>query len=1847
METIQQSIEQLHGALRDYIEATYHINAKSLINRRKALLDIPGVIHQIPYLESTPRYETGKSFSEITGLAPAALEAFNTVSQSQGDLPKLIYDPPYMHQSEAVRGSLIDRRNLVIMTGTGSGKTESFLLPILGKLAREANGRPDAFAGQPAMRALVLYPMNALVNDQLGRLRGLFGDPRLVSLFTTWAGRPPRFGRYTSRTPYAGVRTSQKDSAKFRAFDEFYVDIERLAHDPNADGHAEACRLRRALKEHGKWPAKPDLRAWLGEKGTRWRDPKTGAFVRGVTLPDDSELLTRHEIQCAPPDLLVTNYSMLEYMMMRPIERPIFDMTRKFLEHNPDEDFLVVIDEAHLYRGAAGAEVSLLLRRLRDRLDVPANRFRVICATASFNDRAYAPEFGAQLSGLPANTFLPISGSLDLRPHDGPGSLQDADVLAGIDLERYYDAPTDSARHSVIKPFSDYRQTRDDPDSERALYHALAHYPPMGRLINMTMKQAIPVAELGQHLFPDASPQTADNAVNALMALGSAARLDPKTPGLLPCRIHNFFRGLPGLWVCMDPVCSNLGETESDGICGTLYSQPRESCHCGTRVLELYTCRNCGTAYARAYTDDVDCPSALWSEPGESLRMAEGETGPLAPLDLLLETPASDEAAEPADYDLETGRLNPPTLGARMRRVYLRSDRLSDSTDEEDDGSDPLLVSPGQFAPCAVCGKKTRWGTSYVQDHQTKGDQPFQALVSRQLQIQPPSHAAPTPFAPLQGRKVLTFSDSRQVAARLAPNLQMYSVRDSLRPLIAWGYQRLRAVPFLQPNLNLNDLYLAVLLAAHTLHVRLRPEMRAGESFGADLAVRNAFDSGQTDNDGGLAGLCMQIRSERPPEALLEQIVTTVQDRFLGFEPLALASLAERGDLTSRLHELPSIPGVAETTEAKAELARAWLRCWQGYGFWLGAMPPVWGQRPRFQGISVRARKGRFKAMQTVLADRAARKTFDSQWSPKLLALFTEATANGFRRLRGNELTLAFEGKWVRCPSCKSVHRPVSTIPHCLDCGSSDIGELDPDRDPVFLARKGFYRNPVTNALTDPPKPPLALVAAEHTAQLNAPQNEDVFSKAEENELLFQDIALGERAGSSTAVDVLSSTTTMEVGIDIGALSGVALRNMPPGRANYQQRSGRAGRRGNAVATVVAFGSADSHDEHYFTNPDGMIRGDVVDPKLTLDNPDIVRRHIRAFLLQSYHQDRIPSLDPDKKHDLFSVLGTVAEFRDPSSVLNRKDFAAWLGQHEDELRSRVSSWIPKEIIPQDRDLLLSEFAHDCLDAIDDAIGSAPSGTDPSDESGEAIEGEYQPEAGEESPHQQAANTDKLLDRLLYCGKLPRYAFPTDVATFHVFDTDRSTRFRPIMRFAPQQGLSVALSQYAPGKQVWISGKCYTSSAIYSADPNDRFAAWDSKRIYMECDVCGFANTAAVGEAQRHETRDCPACGGVQTFGPGRYWLRPPGFAHPVDTDEVTSPDDIPETSYATRAKLTMDTPDETDAWTVINERLRVLPSRKHLLVSNTGPKKNGYTYCTKCGRIEATAAHSHELHGAHLKPYPDDDDKRNCDGINPTRHLVLGADFITDIALFSLRVAPPMSLKPGHTSTLVALRTVSEALAAAACKFLELEPGELMAEFRPALTPAGTTGLEAEVFLYDTLPGGAGFSTQLPESPVELLQLALDLLTSCEECCDASCYRCLRSFKNKLEHSLLDRHVGAQLLHYLIDGQLAEFSPSRLASSTELLRNDLERQSVDGTRFDMDAPLQTHAGTATAPILARTKDGRRFIIALSAPLTPHHPADGSIAILDSIGKLPVIVENELVVRGNLPTATRRTMAALR
>jgi ATP-dependent helicase YprA (DUF1998 family) len=1833
--TIGETSEQLHRALSDYIEATYHVSHPILIGQRAGLLGEAGVIHQRPYLESTPRYRTGKRFADL-GLDDAALEIFSSVSKPVGDLGLLIHDPPYQHQALSTQLSLVDGRSLMVMTGTGSGKTECFLLPILGKLAREAKAAGERFGQRTAVRAMVLYPMNALVNDQLGRLRLLFGDPRVVKSFTKWSGRPARFARYTSRTLYPGVRTKEKDQDRLRPIGKYYVRNLELAAGPASPQQQAAAQLVGELKKRGKWPAKPDLMAWYG-KG-RWHD-KDGNFKRCVMRPGDPELITRHEVHAAPPDILVTNYSMLEYMLMRPLERPIFDNTRDWLAENPGERFLLVIDEAHLYRGAAGAEVALLIRRLRTRLGIAPDRLQVICTSASFSDPDYAVQFGAQLTGKAPASFRKVQGDLLFRTGDAKGAPSDMNALNAIDVSAFYEADTEDGRLQQVAGFLNYREVPQPWTLQSSLYKALESFGPMATLINDTMKEARPVDALGGDLFStEVQHSAAAQAVTTLIALGSVARRDPTEPGLLPCRVHSFYRGLAGLWVCMDPQCPSLPAADRGGPAGKLFSQPRDACDCGARVMELYTCRNCGTAYARAYTDSVEDPNFLWSEAGGAFRTLSGQFNELSPIDLLLEPPTFHDLAELAEYDLVTGRLNPSKLGDRNRQVYLRSARAVPAGDEEEVKN----ANPGEFRPCAVCRESASFGRSSVQDHQTKGDQPFQALIARQLKVQPPSPVPATSLAPLRGRKVLIFSDSRQTAARLAPNLQTYSTQDALRPLIVAGFARLARCPALQDLLSLEDLYLGVLIAAKDLGVRLRPELRLGESFQDEHTVAEAVQTGVLNRDTDLLQLLVGLRGSRPPESLLRSITKTLTDRYYGLESLALASVIERPRHAAAIRALPDIPGVTQSPEQKIALARTWLRCWGRAGFWLNVTPPAWWLN------EIQAKSGKFDDMSRFLREKAERTVFEKQWVPQLLRLFAEPMAPGKYRLKGGELLLLVDGSWAYCRSCKTAQRPFPGSLVCVNCGQATASPVDPDKDPVFVARKGYYRSSTIEARRTPPIPPMALIAAEHTAQLNTAQAEEVFSKAEEHELLFQDVDLGEDdiGRERPAIDVLSCTTTMEVGIDIGTLSGVSLRNMPPARANYQQRAGRAGRRGNAVATVTAFGSADSHDEHYFTNPDQMIRGAVQDPHLTLDNREIVRRHVTAYLLQCYHQARLPEIEPEEQPHLFAVLGTVSEFKEPSNVLNRADFERWLRTDPVKLRADVDAWLPTQLNVADRTQLLDELIEATLDPIDEAIEYEPPAPGASDAASSKVAApfeetalEEQDEEGEERPGRDPAS-ENLLDRLLYKGVLPRYAFPTDVASFYVFDLERSTRFRPAFRYTPSQGLPVALSQYAPGKEVWIGSKLWTSGAVYSPMQGDRYRAWQERRLYYECSYCHYARTTTLEEGVRGERKDCEACGNAGTFGPATQWLRPPGFAHPVNKEEGTSPDDQPARSYATRAKLTAPTPADESKWTRLNQHLRVHHTRQHLLVTNRGPREEGYTYCTKCGLIEPTAIPAGIVSAAHRKPYPDLKDP-NCPGGGATKGLVLGTDFITDVLVVSIRVDAPITLTPGMLATDVALRTLCEALSKAACARLELEAKELQAEYRPALTEAGRDGREAEIYLYDTLPGGAGFAKRVGGLGLAVFEDALKVLEECPANCDRSCYRCLRSYKNKFEHDLLDRHVGASLLRFALTSASPKLNPERLSRSTDLLFEDLERQGLDGVRLERRKDIVAPGlGNVQAPILATNKLGAQYVIGLHGPLTPDDPPDDSLSQLKEYSTaMTVILVDELVVRRNLPRAT--------
>ena len=812
----------------------------------------------------------------------------------------------------------------------------------------------------------------------------------------------------------------------------------------------------------------------------------------------------------------------------------------------------------------------------------------------------------------------------------------------------------------------------------------------------------------------------------------------------------------------------------------------------------------------------------------------------------------------------------------------------------------------------------------------------------------------------------------------------------------------------------------------------------------------------------------LNILTASPPHSLLRAIVAALNNRFYGLESLALASICEAPAAKQKHHHAcRAIPLYAETEQQKLALARLWIRAWRASRVSFEAPCRAVGTATYIARITGRLRDSQDDFL-----------PINRNWTTFQFEILVAASYLGSvsRKPMSSKETPACEA--ASCRSCLAAIGRIATVvarPNdpilisisCINCGSDALEVIDPNTDPVFQARKGYYRASTLAALNDAEQNPMALIAAEHTAQLNAAQADEVFSKAEEYELLFQDIDPGtgnDRLGR-TAIDILSCTTTMEVGIDIGALSGVALRNMPPARANYQQRAGRAGRRGTAIATVIAFGSADSHDEHYFQHPDQMIRGEVADPTLNVDNPDIARRHVTAFLLQRYHTDRLPEISSEEQPHLFAVLGTVGNFRNTDSELNLPDFRQYLIDNKVGLRDELDEWLPNQLNADERNAILHDFAEYTGEqvagaiVIDEVPGATTSSVDVSDDAG----GEDAAEEGEEQPTNDPGSQN-LLDRLLFKGILPRYAFPTDVATFHVFNAVESTRFRPVFQYSPSQGLTTALSQYAPGKQVWIDNRLWTSGAIYSVMSQERSQAWDAREFYLECSVCHYSQRVAVSQAEKGDVHDCLACGTPESLGPARYWMRPPGFAHPIQVEEGTSPDDQPSQSYATRAKLTAPITSGDTRWKKFNDQVQSLYLRDLLLVTNRGPKTKGYNYCTKCGRGGAGHLVSPRLWAAHQKPFPMEKDQACAGGLTATG-IVFGTEFITDVLLLAIATPVPLSLKPGLLSTDVALRTVSEALASSACELLELEHSELQAEYRPALSEGGRLGREAEIYI--------------------------------------------------------------------------------------------------------------------------------------------------------------------------------------
>ncbi len=489
----------------------------------------------------------------------------------------------------------------------------------------------------------------------------------------------------------------------------------------------------------------------------------------------------------------------------------------------------------------------------------------------------------------------------------------------------------------------------------------------------------------------------------------------------------------------------------------------------------------------------------------------------------------------------------------------------------------------------------------------------------------------------------------------------------------------------------------------------------------------------------------------------------------------------------------------------------------------------------------------------------------------------------------------------------------------------------------------------------------------------------------------------------------------------------------------------------------------------------------------------------------------------------------------------------------------------------------------------------------------------------------AVHDGRLLDRLFAVGLLPKYAFPTDVATFSVFE-EGTDPWRPKRRYSPQQALNAALSQYAPGHEVWVDGRRFLSLGIHSERDSERLDAYRAKRLYYQCRICNYADLLDWSDGYVDQTRDCPACRGRATLGPARRWVRPPGFSHPPSITAL--PADFDAGTRLRPTKATLDSlsfaPESRvggETWP-IGTGWEAWSESKNLVVTNRGSLNAvspAFNYCTQCGRIEPSdfdpTVKQLGSGQPHDRPRPRrQKEPEQCTG--GVAKIVLGNEFRTDVAVF--RLALPLSWKfdPDRPSTTIAARSAVEALRRAACQLEDLEPNDIDGDFRFA--PASADQQFIDLYLYDQAAGGAGFVKAAVRDPRRLVNRAIDLLNDCS--CDDSCYQCLRSYKNRFDHSMFDRFVGGDLLKACFVGAPLTIDPDREGKALARLAHDLEESGAKIT-------------IAEGGLIEET--GR--IICLSHPFNDGEPCTQRANAL-TVGKQFAAVDILLVLRA-LPIAT--------
>ncbi len=560
-----------------YLDTGIPLREKCYIDERRKLYETNGVIMQSPIIEIVNKYEGDIELSKLCEQENLSQDISDFINSGllKTENPESKEIKIYKHQKEAVKTVLKNKKNLVVTTGTGSGKTECFLIPVLANLVTESKNWPTPKERTHAVRTLIMYPLNALAEDQMVRLRKSLEREDIKNwLDENRKGNRFTFGRYTGRTPGKPNEPRSHALAKYQA-------------------------------------------QWESLKATKETDPDVYENLKySIPCTDDNsaELIIRQDMQSDPPDIMITNYSMLNIMLMRKREEDIFEKTKKWLQEDESHVFTLVIDELHTYRGTAGTEVSYILKVLLNRLGLTPNskQVRFLASSASMNKCERTDNFINDFFGVDSSTFEIIAD--DKKEPVVKESLKELPLPLFDKISKIGEI-NETSESKILELINSNGYTSF---YDLAKKHDFINWLVYSLQDENNYVAARSVEYIGKRIFGNDARRLL--YVEILISVINLTQ-DEKQNYIQPIRAHYFARNVDNIWICSSDKCSAVADEFKDPKrkFGKLYAKPVNRCSCGAKVYEAIVCRQCGEIFLSGYENDDKEPNKCFLENNKPL----------------------------------------------------------------------------------------------------------------------------------------------------------------------------------------------------------------------------------------------------------------------------------------------------------------------------------------------------------------------------------------------------------------------------------------------------------------------------------------------------------------------------------------------------------------------------------------------------------------------------------------------------------------------------------------------------------------------------------------------------------------------------------------------------------------------------------------------------------------------------------------------------------------------------------------------------------------------------------------------------------------------------------------------------------------------------------------------------------------------------------------------------------------------------------------------------------------------------------------------------------------------------